>query len=326
MTNRFAKCCAVALAVAAVPFLMLKLAGAQNAPSAGNAPCTGCSVDGKTMPRMSDGHPDFSGYWGGGAGGGGGVVNLSARADDGSVSFDFGGGTLDKDGKTRSSQPGEQPGFTIGSEKPEDNAPYKPEYWEKNKKLAEQTYGVANANDPIYDCKPSGIPRGGFGQSEIVMTPKLMAVLFENGENDRIIYLDGRKHPSDLDTSYMGDSVGHWEGDTLVVDVVGLNDETWLAGSFGAPKYTMLHSDKEHVTERWTRDGDTLTYQATVDDPVMFTHPWVMKPRRVQHIKSDSDDYLMQFHCITDDKGHIVQPSDKDQFYCNYCVKPPGAK
>jgi hypothetical protein len=325
MKNLHIRYSVVATSVVTASLLVFMIAGAQNQPPTGKAPCLGCSLDGKTTPRMADGHPDFNGFWGGGNGGGG-LQNLSGRESDGSVLFDFAGGTVDEQGRTRSSQPGVQPGFTIGSDKPEDNAPYKPEYFAKVKALADQTYGVANKNDPMFDCKPSGIPRGGFGQMHIVQTPGAMAVLFENGENDRIIYTDGRKHPDDLDTSYMGDSVGHWEGDTLVVDVAGLNDETWLAGSFGAPKYTMIHSDKEHVIERWTRNGDTLNYQATVEDPVMFTHPWVMKPKRIQHVKSDTDDYLMQYHCITEDKGHIIAPSDKDQFYCNYCVKPQDQK
>ena len=71
----------------------------------------------------------------------------------------------------------------------------------------------------------------------------------------RIIYMDGREHPKDLDTSYMGNSIGHWEGDTLVIDTIGLNDETWL----GRNKYQEIHSDKEHVVERWTRTSDVLS-------------------------------------------------------------------
>ena len=315
MKNDFKLYPVVAAGCFALLVTVLTLAVAQNLPTSGKVPCVGCSVDGKTTPRMSDGHPDFNGFWGGG-----GLANVVAKHPDGSVLFDFAGGVVDANGTPLSSIPEGGPAFDIGSAKPEDNPPYKPEYMIKVKALAEETYGAANRSDPMFDCKPLGIPRGAFGQMHIVQTPQAIAVLFEQGENDRIIYTDGRQHPKDLDTSFTGDSVGHWEGDTLVVDVTALNDETWLAGSFGAPKFAMLHSDKEHVIERWTRRGDELTYEATVEDPVMFTKPWVIKPKKAKHVTADSDDYLMQFHCAPQDKGHIIVPTANDKFICNFCV------
>jgi len=152
--------------------------------------------------------------------------------------------------------------------------------------------------------------------------PKLLVMLFEDDvPSHRQVFLDGRAHPKDPNPSWMGHSIGHWDGDTLVVDTIGLNDETWLAGSFSAPKYTNIHSDKEHVIERWTRDGDTLTYQATVEDPVMFTHPWVQKPRRIKHAGPDptNENALMQFNCVPTDLGHIIKPTKTDKYICNYC-------
>ena len=77
----------------------------------------------------------------------------------------------------------------------------------------------------------------------------------------RVIPFNAR-HPDDLVPTYLGDSVGHWEGDTLVVDTVSLDDTTWLGGP-GAS----LHSDKEHVIERWTRKGNQVTVETTVEDP-----------------------------------------------------------
>jgi hypothetical protein len=124
------------------------------------------------------------------------------------------------------------------------------------------------------------------------------------------------EHPADLDTTFMGDSRGHWDGDTLVVDVTGLNDETWLGGDVpGHLKLTSIHSDKEHVVERWTRKGDLLTYEATVTDPEMFTKPWTPNPRRVQ--LASKDDMLLETVCTPNDKGHFVPPSEKDTG-CNY--------
>ena len=146
----------------------------------------------------------------------------------------------------------------------------------------------------------------------------MIALLFEEPANDRVIYTDGRQHPKDLDTSFMGDSIGHWEGDTLVVDVAGLNDETWYAAGVNTNvHFSTIHSDKEHVVEHWSLSGNTLTYQATVADPVMLVEPWVINPRRVQ--RALSDEYLMRFNCITNDVGHIIQPSEKDQFICVFC-------
>jgi hypothetical protein len=132
--------------------------------------------------------------------------------------------------------------------------------------------------------------------------------------------MDGRPHPADLDTSYMGHSIGHWEGDTLVVDVAGLSDETWLAGGFDRMKYANIHSDKEHVIERWTRKGNELTYEATVEDPVMFTKPWVITPRKVQHHGPSltSSDGILEERCTVNDKNHFIKPSAADSPTCNY--------
>jgi hypothetical protein len=85
----------------------------------------------------------------------------------------------------------------------------------------------------------------------------------------RTIYMDGREHPKDLRPSYYGHSVGHWEGDTLVVDTVGFNEKFWMDRR-GSP-----HTEKLHYIERFTRtDHDTMKYQATIDDPGAYTATW----------------------------------------------------
>ena len=87
----------------------------------------------------------------------------------------------------------------------------------------------------------------------------------------RVIPLNA-KHPDDLIPSYMGNSVGHWEGDTLVVDVTGFNDKTWLAGT------GTIHSDALHITERYTRvDKDRINYDVIMEDPNVLTKPWGMR-------------------------------------------------
>src|SRR3984957_5276576 len=128
--------------------------------------------------------------------------------------------------------------------------PYNAEWEAKYEaKLARNKAGLPT--DPTASCRPGGMPR-------IMTTPYPMefliqkdrvTVLLEISSQVRRIYTDGRKHPApdDLDPSYMGHSIGHWEGDTLVVDTVGLNDETWLGGDIGGRAvYTSIHSDKEH--------------------------------------------------------------------------------
>ncbi len=296
-------------------FLMASLpAAAQNAAPAAKGPCVGCSVDGKTTPMTADGHPDLNGFWN----------NLQIagtekfeRSSDGSILFDF--STAFNDGKICLDDSCQNP-----------NQPsYKPEYMAKVREISKTMYDGTTELDPQNACTPLGIPRAGIGSMQIVQTPAVTAILYEAAPYStfRLIFTDGRPHPADLDTSYMGDSIGHWEGNTLVVDVTGLNDETWLAGGVGGSrnKYTTLHSDKEHVTERWTRDGDNLTYEATVDDPVMFTKPWVIAPRRVKHAgpTNSSVDGLLESVCTHPDfgKGHFVAPSEKDPGACSYRCK-----
>jgi hypothetical protein len=293
----------------------------QNRTPNGKPTCIGCSADDKTTPRTPDGHPDFSGFWDDQEGGGN---NLGARVGDGSVLFDLGGNPAGAPLANQVRTP-------AGAERTDGatlNPSYKPEFAVKVKEIADQTYGPSTALDPQYNCTPLGVPRsmfrgGLYGATQIVQTPQLIAILFESSQGMvyRLIYMDGRGHPKDLDTSFMGDSVGHWEGDALVVDVVGLNDETWLGGGQGAPPLALIHSDKEHVVERYTRDGDYITYQAVVEDPVMFTKPWVTIPRRSHH--AGADDALLESTCVPNDKAHIIKPTEADHYLCNYCIVPP---
>ena len=93
----------------------------------------------------------------------------------------------------------------------------------------------------------------------------------------RIIPTDGRKHDQrgEFEYTYLGDTVGRWEGDTLVLDSVGFTDATWLGrGGF-------FHSEQMHVVERFTRQGDVLLYDVTVEDPEVLVEPWVLPTRTV---------------------------------------------
>jgi hypothetical protein len=268
-------------------------------------------------PKSTDGHPDLSGFWYND------LSNASQRDADGSVRFDLGGSRRGK----------------VVWKYPEPSEPeYTPEYAAKVKTIIANQYGETTTDDPNFDCLPSGVPRVATGPLQIVQTPKMIVILYESnfiGQTFRVIYTDGRPHPKDLDTSYLGHSIGHWDGDVLVVDVASLNEETWMGGAQGhtepgahvgepnhqiIEKAALIHSDQEHVTERYTRRGNMLFYEATVEDPVAFTKPWVVTPRHLNLGKPD--DELFETFCQSRDKEHIIKPSEKDQYLCNYCKKP----
>ena len=134
-------------------------------------------------------------------------------------------------------------------------------------------------------CQPLGIPRHG-PPRRIVQSDRDVIFFYTQyadggggaGEY-RIIPIDGRKHdPQRAQTlsTYMGYTVGRWEGDTLILDSIGFTDETWMGrgGKF--------HSDQMRVVERFTRKGNTLLYEVTVEDPVVLAEPWVMNPRTLR--------------------------------------------
>lgn len=124
------------------------------------------------------------------------------------------------------------------------------------------------------DCKPLGVPQSFVTPYpfQIVQTPKLILMIFEYPNSIRWIPTDGRAHPVDPDPSWMGDSVAHWEGDTLVVDSIGFNDKTEISG--------YMHTEDLHVVERYRRlENGSLEYNVTVEDPNVFTRPWVLPAR-----------------------------------------------
>ncbi len=137
---------------------------------------------------------------------------------------------------------------------------------------AERYRKVDMANSPAYKCLPYGPTRGlqSTNPFQILQTAALIAIITEHIDY-RLIYTDGRGHPEDiLDyPEWMGHSIGRWEGDTLVVDTIGMREETWLdtAG--------FEHSDKLRMTERFQKSGpDTIRLTVTIDDPVFYTKPF----------------------------------------------------
>jgi hypothetical protein len=131
-------------------------------------------------------------------------------------------------------------------------------------------------NDPDANCTLSGVPRIDLGPKpfKILQSPDEVVILYQAFTTFRQVFTDGRPLPNDPQPSWMGYSVGKWEGDTLVVDTVGFNDRTWLdnAGT--------RHSESLHVTERFhRRDTGHLDIQITVDDPKTFPRPFTFTER-----------------------------------------------
>jgi hypothetical protein len=167
---------------------------------------------------------------------------------------------------------------------------YKPEARAIKDKLTED-------DDPTLRCIPFGYPRSmtlpANQQFQIVRTPGLMVILNEYFHGFRAIPTVGRPHPEDIVPTYLGDSEGRWEGDTLVVDVTGFNGQIWLAGGNARPTPTSTSgwftTDALHIVERWRLvDKETLEYQATVEDSKILTGPWttpVIRVKRAPEVK-----------------------------------------
>ena len=191
-------------------------------------------------PRTSDGHVDLSGVW--------------IRGEAG-VQTQYAGSRT-------------QPGGARGRGAADD-IPFQPAAAAKIKALTptQMQLGMAGVN-----CMPLGDP-GIFlfnpHPIQFFQMPGVLVQLEEVDNHWRLVHTDGRPHQKDADPTFNGDAVGHWDGDTLVIDVVALDERTWnnTAGWF--------HSDQEHLVERISRPNmNRLTYQVTIEDPKVLTKPW----------------------------------------------------
>jgi hypothetical protein len=236
-------------------------------------------------PRTADGHPDLTGAWGGGGGGGGAGLNQFDEK-----------GNLNIERNYRKDNPVNGERDSGMSQRFGPNFPvYKPQYWEKVDFLDVN----GNVHDTNFHCFPAGVPRMG-PPVRILQTARDVVFLYREKNIYRVIPIDGRPHDpiNANDQTYLGDSVGHWEGDTLVVDVVGFNNETWLAW----PGY--FHTNKMRVTERLTRDGNTLQYQAIVDDPDVLMKPWAIDPRTLR-LNTNPTTQIEDPPCVESDSANL---------------------
>jgi hypothetical protein len=139
--------------------------------------------------------------------------------------------------------------------------------------LTKQRTENYSAEDPEARCLPGGVPRAAPYHIQLVQTPKLLLILYEgNIHSFRQVFLDRTEHPKNMEPLWYGDSIGRWEGDTLVIDSVGFNDKFWFDMA-GHPHTTQLH-----VVERYRRrDYGNLDIEITIEDPGAYIKPWVFR-------------------------------------------------
>ena len=231
------------------------------------------SPRGTDVPRTKEGRPDFTGIWQ--------VMNSAA--------WDI------QDHQARKGVPAGM-GVVDGND-----IPYQP--WAVDKKR-ENFQNRATA-DPETKCYLPGLPRLMYMPFpfQIFQTATTVTMLFEYVHATRYIYTNGTPHPPGHIDWWLGDSRGRWEGDTLVVDDVDFNDQTWFdrSGNF--------HSDELHLVERFTPlDADHVTYEVTVEDAKVFTRPWRMSMILYRHREPNLQ--LLEYECYAfDNEFHPPQPN-----------------
>jgi hypothetical protein len=229
------------------------------------------------IPRGPDGKPDLSGIWQ--------VLNSAAW-----------------DLQDHSGALGLPPGQSVVEG---GMIPYQPAAAAKQR----DNFEHRDTDDPAeVTCYLPGVPRATYMPFpfEIIQTPKLIVFSYEFAHARRNVFTDGSSHPSGFPDFWMGDSRGRWEGDTLVVDVTNLDDRTWLdhAGNF--------HSNALHVVERYTLiDPTHIMYEATLEDPKVFTRPWKISMPLYRRVEKNVK--ILEYECV-----HYLQ----DKRYGN--AKPVG--
>jgi hypothetical protein len=255
-------------ALSAVVVVMIALAHGGLA-TAQNAP----------MPRAADGHPDLSGVW----------------------------------------WPGQDVPVTnlrVGSSQAPAGAPRQgPDTF----RSLYQPWAAAKANtlgekdDPALLCVPPVIgPHVGFLNSglvgQIMQTPKFVAFLTETYHSFKLVPTDGRPHRDDVAPSYRGDSVGRWEGDTLVVDTTNFNGQNWVSDHGNVSFY----SDALHVVERYRLlDANRLQVATTVEDPKSLTRPWTLTPETLQRAPFDQ---IMEVSCSNVGTAALMEGAAKENY------------
>jgi len=223
-------------------------------------------------PRLPDDKPDFSGIWH--------AANPNRCVANAFIECgaEIGGSPL---------------GGNLGRNLPGGQLPYLP--WAAA--LVEGRRADFSRDDPHVRCLPDNPPRAWTlpHLTKAIHSPKLLALLYEVNAMYRQIFIDGRPHPADMNPTWNGYSVGHWEGDTLVVETMGFRDGLWIDTS-GSPM-----SDVARMTERITRPNyGTLEIELTIDDPNTYTQPFTVHVR--QDIELDTE--LIDEFCLENEKSY----------------------
>ena len=221
-------------------------------------------------PRAADGHPDLSGIWQ--------VVN--------SASWNL---------EAHNAADGEPAGLSVVVG---DTIPYQP--WAATQQ--QENYDNRLTADPMRQCFLAGVPRITYMPFpfQMIQTPDHMVITYELAHAVRIIYTDGSPHPLPNDF-WMGDSRGRWDGDTFIVDTTHFNDRTWFdaAGNF--------HSTALHVVERYTPTSPNhMTYEATIEDPEVFTRPWTIRMPVYRRLEESLQ--LLDYDCVDFFLDELLSP------------------
>jgi hypothetical protein len=225
-------------------------------------------------PRAADGRPNLSGLW------------QTAAAPPEMLERLIPGAT-----NGAGEEPLSQYYINILSDFKPEEAPLRP----AAAALFLQRSKVFSNESPLSHCLPVGMPLVEMAPApyKIIQTPGLTVMLYERDTTFRQVYTDGRKLPDDPQPSWLGYSVGKWDGDSLVVDTTGFNDRGWL----DARGHT--HSEALHLTERFHRsDFGHMEVQLTIDDPKTYTRPFTIQLK--QRLQADSD--LLESFCAENEK------------------------
>jgi hypothetical protein len=238
-------------------------------------------------PKGPNGHPDLAGYWAPATGGNEAVFGPQRSLD-----------LTGKQAVTFITEDDEINGDAVAPKARWANKSLRPIYKPEFAKKQEEQFFRADYLDPSFRCQPEGVPRVG-APTEILVTPAAVVFLYQHRNVYRVIPTDGRGHDKSADAMAMGDSIGYWEGDTFVVDVGNFSPDTWIDhdGSW--------HDDSLHVTETFTRKGNTLIYAVKMEDPTLFAEPFTAKPATLilgapgKHADED-------YPCVEQDQAHFV--------------------
>jgi hypothetical protein len=263
---------AVVVASASLALMSSTPVAAQSATAASSVTA---SAPSKAIPRTADGHPDMTGVW-------------------------WPGHDLIPAQATAVYRDGERQGIGARSF----GSLYKPEAMAKARTLSDK-------DDPALRCIPSIIGPALVGNGlvgEIVQTPRTIVQLIETYHGFRIIPTDGRPHRDDVVPSNHGDAVGHWEGDTLVVDVTNFSDRNWLHHHGDVS----FHSDALHMVETYRlTDADTLEIDVTADDPNLLTGTWNAPTTKLVRAPFE---HIMETSCENTETANLIETAAKDNY------------